>query len=369
MRFSTWAFLMASLSAFADVSLAPDRMAHFLVHTVAESGELRTGILAVDLSARHLAWSRETRDTFEVRIPRLGNLLFLPHSREGRLECLQTSSGRVVWEEAPGPFRLVLPLSPDCFAIAGRSTEVTCWRRSSQGSGLQKVWSANLEGEEARDLVAAPGGRILVPTYRALFCLLASDGAILWRHTPPGAACTYAITAGGNRIVSWDWWGARLEAISIETGGVVWQETTAAPWVFGIYGGRVLARSGPNGRVRGLDPATGAELWSVENLGPQVVLPGFSDDLAYMPFAGPASHADSSIWFLTSDRMAALRLDPSSGVVRARRAFEHPLVGSAPAGRYVCFAESTRLLFVAPNGSWELDVPYRIYHLRQLARP
>lgn len=369
MRFWTWAALAGSLPAFADVSLAPDRVAHFLVHTVTKAGELRTGILAVDLSARRLIWSRETRDTFEVRVPRLGGLLFFPHSRDGRLECLESYSGRVVWEAAPGPFRVVLPLSTDQLVTGGRSTEVTCWRiPSPAGGSLERLWSVGLEADEARDLVAAPGGRILIPTYRSLYCVRASDGTVLWRHNPPVAACTYAVAAGRDRVVSWDWWGARLETLSLETGQVAWRETMAAPWVFGVLGGLILARSGPTGRVQGLRAETGIEQWGLEDLAPQAVLPGSSDDLAYMPFAGPAAHPDG-VWILTRDRREAVCLEPSTGAIRARRTFDQPLVGVASAGRYICFAEPARLLFFGQGGVWQLDLPRHIHHLRQLARP
>jgi hypothetical protein len=357
--------LLAALPATADVSITPDRVATFLVHTLTGAGELRTGVLGVDLAARRIAWRRETRDTFEVRVPRLGSRLYLPHGRDGRLECLHAPSGRVIWEAVLSPFRVVAPLAPDRVAVAGRSTEVTCFRRGSDGA-LEKVWSVGLEGEEARDLVVT-ADRILVPTYRALYCLRASDGAVLWRHAPPVAACTYAIVSG-DRVVSWDWWGARLEALSLESGEVAWRETAAAPWVFGLHGGRILVRSGPTGRVRGLDPATGAEAWGAEELGPQVVLGGSTDDLAYMPFAGPAAHR-GQVWLLSRDRLQAQRLDPATGGVRARRTFDQPLVGAAPAGPFTCFAEPSRLHFVSDTASWSLDLPQPILHLRQLARP
>lgn len=361
------ALVLVPAFAPADVSRTADRTALFLVHTSAR-GELRTRVIAVDLSLRRVIWERETRDTFEVRVPRLGGLLFFPHGREGRLECLNAATGRVAWELRLDPFRMATPIDARTVLIGGRNDRVTCVRRTA--TGFETVWSVRIPDQEARELLVA-GNRIVIPTYREVWCIRLSDGGRVWRHVPAGgASCTYAMLLSGGRVISWDWWGARVEALSLETGEVLWAQAAAAPWVFGEARGRLLLRSGEGGRLRAVEPANGREVWGSTGLAPQVGLGGTSDDLAYMPFVGPIL-LEGDAWFVSADRSQALQTDTGSGVVRARRVFAQPLVGAAPAGRFHCFAEAGLLHFVPPEGrgGWTLELSEPILHLRHLLRP
>lgn len=343
----------------ADVSHHVDRTALFVVH-VAPGGALLTRLVCVDLDRRRVLWSRNTEDTFEVAIHRLGGVILFPRGELGRVEALSAATGRVLWTAEIPPFRSLLPLDDATWLAAGRGTRLACYRRQSWG--IEQVWSLDLP-REGRMLLPS-GGRVVVPTYDEVYCFNPLTGEVLWRHSPENVACFYAAVDRG-RVIAWDWWGGRLDVLSVETGALLWNRPTASPWVFEASGGLVLGTEGRSGAAMALSIESGAELWRLPALAPQVELPR-TGDLGYSPFVGPAVLGREA-WFVSSaDERTVLRLEARAGAQQSSRALPEPLVGTAAAPPWICAASASRLHFFQPRSAaeWTLDLEEPILHLR-----
>ncbi|MDX3311933.1 serine/threonine-protein kinase [Streptomyces sp. ME08-AFT2] len=169
----------------------------------------------------------------------------------------------------------------------------------------------------ARLLVCAQAGQVSA--------LNASDGRMLWRRAVPegdGPVKAPALAGGLALVVTES--GRRMEALDPASGVPRWQrDLTPYPGVRTV--GDTLLLTAADGRVTGVDAATGRTAWSRP-------IPGLSKPyfVSFAQDAGPLAYASS-----TSDdgrRTRITAVDPATGQVRWEKRFEGTVVPAGTAG-------------------------------------
>ena len=175
------------------------------------------------------------------------------------------------------------------------------------------------------------GGKLFCAQKGLVSAVDPDDGTVLWRH-PIDAALIPSrppVLSGGLVHPPLDG-GPRLEALDPGTGRTRWQETVSGRVGLGYAGGMTLL-TGADGKVTGVDSASGDSKWNrrIAGLsGPRLF--SFADDrLAYA-----TSEAEGG----ASTRVAAL--DPGTGDVRWQEKLAGQLepIGTTAAGASVFFA-------------------------------
>ncbi|GAA3893852.1 serine/threonine-protein kinase [Streptomyces lacrimifluminis] len=216
-------------------------------------------------------------------------------------------------------------------------------RPSGTGTGAGNGTTAAAAGFRAWAVRPATGGDAGMPqcSYGGgkLFCaqkglvsaIDPADGTVLWRH-PIDATLIPSrppVLSGGLVHPPLDE-GTRLEALDPDTGRIRWQETVADRVGLGYAGGMTLL-TGADGKVTGVDSASGDSKWNrrVAGLSGPRLFSFAGDGLAY---------ATSTAEDGASTRVAAL--DPGSGDVRWQEKLDGQLkpIGTTDAGASVFFA-------------------------------
>lgn len=229
-------------------------------------------------------------------------------------------------------------LADDVMVCIDAATGATLWRTVAPLSGLTYPCHKN---ESQGHAMAASGDRVYaVGAAGRVFCLDAASGAIVWQvdspldghllaqvvahreqkplpdrsgppsnrnsgHSPVVAGGTLAVSpSSGN--------GTALAGLAIADGRVLWkrdgvQDSCASPLVWRTGGGEFLIVTGPSDEkagtpatIRCLDPATGADRWTIDGLGPMPYGASLHGDLLFVNI-GTASRGPAA-------RVAAYRL-------------------------------------------------------------
>ncbi|MGY1500039.1 outer membrane protein assembly factor BamB family protein [Streptomyces sp. QTS52] len=175
------------------------------------------------------------------------------------------------------------------------------------------------------------GGKLFCAQKGLVSAIDPADGSILWRHTIDATLIPSRppVLSGGLVHPPLDE-GTRLEALDPKTGHTRWHETVSGRVGLGYAGGMTLL-TGADGKVTGVDSASGDSKWNrriADLSGPQLF--SFAgDQLAY---------ATSTAEDGSSTRVAAL--DPGTGDVRWREKLNGQLkpIGTTAAGASVFFA-------------------------------
>ncbi|MFI1359739.1 serine/threonine-protein kinase [Streptomyces sp. NPDC020898] len=175
------------------------------------------------------------------------------------------------------------------------------------------------------------GGKLFCAQKGLVSAIDPADGTVLWRH-PIDAANLVSrppVLSGGLVHPPLDR-GSRLEALDPLTGRTRWQQTDADRVGLGYAGGMALL-SGPDGKVSGVDSASGDSKWNrrIGDLSWPELFSFAGDRLAYA-----TNKAEDE----SSTRVAAL--DPGTGDVRWQERLDGMLepIGTTAAGASVFFA-------------------------------
>lgn len=175
------------------------------------------------------------------------------------------------------------------------------------------------------------GGKLFCAQKGLVSAIDPVKGTVLWRH-PIDATLLVSrppILSGGLVHPPLDE-GSRLEALDPITGRTRWQQTDADRVGLGYAGGMALL-SGPDGKVSGLDSASGDSKWNrrIGDLSWPELFSFAGDQLAY---------ATNTAEDGSSTRIAAL--DPDTGDVRWQERLDGKLepIGTTAAGASVFFA-------------------------------
>ncbi|MGW1720338.1 serine/threonine-protein kinase [Streptomyces sp. NPDC002156] len=175
------------------------------------------------------------------------------------------------------------------------------------------------------------GGKLFCAQKGLVSAIDPADGTVLWRHPIDSTlVASRPPVLSGGLVHPPQNEGARMEALDPRTGGVRWQETSSDRVGLGYAGGMTLLNDA-DGKVTGVDSATGDSKWNrriADLSGPQLF--GFAgDQLAYA-----TSPADGG----ASTRVAAL--DPGTGDVRWQKRLDGQLwpIGTTSEGASVFFA-------------------------------
>ncbi|MYR43493.1 PQQ-binding-like beta-propeller repeat protein, partial [Streptomyces sp. SID5910] len=213
------------------------------------------------------------------------------------------------------------------------------------------AWEAEAGSGGGMPQCSYGAGKLMCGRPGVVFALDPADGRTLWRHDVPGTTRSEPpVMSGGLLYPSPDLIGD-LEALDPATGKVAWHEK-APPYNGLRWAGGALLLTAADGRVTGVDSASGKTLWSHRIAGQDV--PYFtsfagdatayaatvSDDgsrtrvTAVDPATGdvrwdadmegtvtPVGAADGSVYFLVGgmaygDATAVVRYTPSSGATR-----------------------------------------------------
>ncbi|PNG18057.1 serine/threonine-protein kinase [Streptomyces cahuitamycinicus] len=168
-------------------------------------------------------------------------------------------------------------------------------------------WQTTPAGEDSAPLCSHGAGRLLCATPGLVFALDPSDGRLLWRHpVGKGTRKEPPVLAGGLVQPSADR-GRHLEALDPASGGVRWQRDMSGAGSAVPAGGMLLV-TGADGKVTGVDGASGDPRWSHR-------IPGH--DVPYIAaFTGdPLAYATSASGDGQSTRLTVV--DPQTGDVRS----------------------------------------------------
>ncbi|MFE8961988.1 protein kinase domain-containing protein [Streptomyces iakyrus] len=168
-------------------------------------------------------------------------------------------------------------------------------------------WQATPAAADSAPLCSHGAGRLLCATSGLVFALDPSDGHVLWRHpVGNGPRKEPPVLAGGLVQPSPDQ-GHRLEALDPASGKVRWQRDTPEAGSAVYAGGMLLVREA-DGKVTGVDGASGDPRWSHRITGHEV--PYFAT------FTGdPLAYATSASEDGKSTRLTVV--DPQTGDVRS----------------------------------------------------
>ncbi|MEU0170933.1 serine/threonine-protein kinase [Streptomyces iakyrus] len=168
-------------------------------------------------------------------------------------------------------------------------------------------WQATPAAVDSAPLCSHGAGRLLCATSGLVFALDPSDGHLLWRHpVGKGPRKEPPVLAGGLVQPSPDQ-GSRLEALDPASGKVRWQRETPEAGS-AVYAGGMLLVRGADGKVTGVDGASGDPRWSHRITGHEV--PYFAT------FTGdPLVYATSASEGGKSTRLTVV--DPQTGDVRS----------------------------------------------------
>ncbi|MFJ7293123.1 protein kinase domain-containing protein [Streptomyces collinus] len=168
-------------------------------------------------------------------------------------------------------------------------------------------WQTTPAAVDSAPLCSHGAGRLLCATSGLVFALDPSDGHLLWRHpVGKGPRKEPPVLAGGLVQPSPDQ-GRRLEALDPASGKMRWQRDTPEAGS-AVYAGGMLLVRGADGKVTGVDGASGDPRWSHRITGHEV--PYFTtftgDPLAYVISASEGGK---------STRLTVV--DPQTGDVRS----------------------------------------------------
>ncbi|MFJ5728652.1 protein kinase domain-containing protein [Streptomyces paradoxus] len=168
-------------------------------------------------------------------------------------------------------------------------------------------WRTTPAAGDSAPLCSHGAGRLLCATSGLVFALDPSDGHLLWRHpVGKGPRKEPPVLAGGLVQPSADQ-GRHLEALDPASGKALWQRDIAEAGSAVPAGGMLLV-TGADGRVTGVDGASGAPRWSHRIPGHEV--PYFAT------FTGdPLAYATSASGDGRSTRLTVV--DPQTGDVRS----------------------------------------------------
>lgn len=175
------------------------------------------------------------------------------------------------------------------------------------------------------------GGKLFCAQKGLVSAVDTADGTVLWRHPIDATLVTSRppVLSGGLVHPPLDG-GPRLEALDPGTGRPRWQETVTGRVGLGYTGGMILL-TGADGKVTGVDSASGDSKWNrrIAGLSGPRLFSFAGDQLAYA-----TSEAEDG----ASTRVAAL--DPGTGEVRWQEKLAGRLepIGTTAAGASVFFA-------------------------------
>ncbi|MEU6683836.1 PQQ-binding-like beta-propeller repeat protein [Streptomyces sp. NPDC046832] len=168
-------------------------------------------------------------------------------------------------------------------------------------------WRTTPAAGDSAPLCSHGAGRLLCATSGLVFALDPSDGHVLWRHpVGKGPRKEPPVLAGGLVQPAMDP-GRRLEAFDPASGEVRWQRDAPGTGS-AVYAGGMLLFTGTDGKVAGVDGASGDPRWSHR-------IPGH--EMPYVAaFTGdPSAYLSSASQDGSGTRVTAV--DPETGDVRS----------------------------------------------------
>ncbi|MFJ7180579.1 PQQ-binding-like beta-propeller repeat protein [Streptomyces massasporeus] len=168
-------------------------------------------------------------------------------------------------------------------------------------------WQTSPAAGDSAPLCSHGAGRLLCATSGLVFALDPSDGHLLWRHpVAKGPRKESPVLAGGLVQPSPNQ-GRRLEALDPASGKVRWQRDTPEAGS-AVYAGGMLLVTGADGKVAGVDSASGDPRWSNRIAGHEVpYVATFTGD--------PSAYAISTSGDGKRTRLTVV--DPQTGDVRS----------------------------------------------------
>ncbi|MFF8869330.1 protein kinase domain-containing protein [Streptomyces massasporeus] len=168
-------------------------------------------------------------------------------------------------------------------------------------------WRTSPAGGDSAPLCSHGTGRLLCATSGLVFALDPSDGHLLWRHpVAKGPRKESPVLAGGLVQPSPDQ-GRHLEALDPASGKVRWQRDTPEAGS-AVYVGGMLLVPGADGKVTGVDGASGDPRWSTR-------IPGHEVPYVTTFTGDPSAYAISASGDGRSSRLTVV--DPQTGDVRS----------------------------------------------------
>ncbi|MEU0898742.1 serine/threonine-protein kinase [Streptomyces massasporeus] len=168
-------------------------------------------------------------------------------------------------------------------------------------------WQTTPAAGDSAPLCSHGAGRLLCATSGLVFALDPSDGHLLWRHpVDKGPRKESPVLAGGLVQPSPDR-GRRLEALDPASGKVRWQRDTPEAGS-AVYAGGMLLVTGADGKVTGVDGASGDPRWSTR-------IPGHEVPYVATFTGDPSAYAISASGDGKRTRLTVV--DPQTGDVRS----------------------------------------------------
>ena len=168
-------------------------------------------------------------------------------------------------------------------------------------------WRTTPAAGDSAPLCSHGAGRLLCATSGLVFALDPSDGHLLWRHpVGKGPRKESPVLAGGLVQPSPDR-GRRLEALDPASGKVRWQRDTPEAGS-AVYAGGMLLVTGADGKVTGVDGASGDSRWSTR-------IPGHEVPYVATFTGDPSAYAISASGDGKRTRLTVV--DPQTGDVRS----------------------------------------------------
>jgi parallel beta-helix repeat protein len=199
-------------------------------------------------------------------------------SGDGRVYCLDASTGAQVWNYTTGSAVYSSPAVADGRVYVGSDDYKVYCLDASTGAQVWNYTTGNYVGSSP----AVAGGRVYVGSYDGrVYCLDASTGAQVWNYVTGGVVDSSPAVAGGRVYVgSYD---GRVYCLDASTGAQVWNYTTgnyvgSSP---AVIDGRVYVGSW-DGRVYCLDSSTGAQVWNYTTGGAVYSSPAVADGRVYV---------------------------------------------------------------------------------------
>jgi outer membrane protein assembly factor BamB len=168
------------------------------------------------------------------------------------------------------------------------------------------TWAATPGPGKGTPLCAYGAGALLCAQTGSVFALDPADGRLLWRHTVDTTGGNGPPALAGGLVQAASDQGRSLEALDPASGKARWQRKVPADTALACVGGTVLL-TGADGKVTGVDGASGRTKWSHR-------LPGHRTP-NFTSYAGdPLAYTTSTSVDGSSTRVTAV--DPDTGDVR-----------------------------------------------------
>lgn len=225
----------------------------------------QNGLYAIDAVTGTLNWSIDLGDgqwalPDFVPAPAVVDGTVYVSTSNGLVAAVDATSGAVLWQQSVGNPTLWEPTVADGRVYVSADESRLVALDATTGAEL---WSWDYPGGIMTQFPTIADGTLFIADFSdSVYAIDLATGKMLWDSEPIAAVRTSAYRDGTLYVPGWD---GRMTALDTSDGSVRWTSTdaTGSAVMAPVLTDSALIAVTDLGTARALDPATGAELWSI----------------------------------------------------------------------------------------------------------